>query len=1209
MRLQKLQLRGFKTFADRTELEFQPGVTAIVGPNGTGKSNLTDAMLWVLGEQSARAVRSQKWEDVIFAGSDQRASLGMAEVSLSIDNSDGALPIDYSEVTIARRLFRSGQSEYLLNGTAVRLRDIQDLLVDTGLTPDGYSVIGQGEIDAVLSARPEDRRELVEQVAGVRKYQIRRAEAERRLDKTQANLSRVKDIIYELSRQREPLEQQAVVARQYRDLAEQLQQRELSLIALDWDRRQEKRGQALNEIENLKLTVETNRSRLREIELERERLEEERETLAQDLERTRERLSETERQQERSRQALVLARQQEEALLERRERLRPALAELRERARTLREQLAELNGRAASLQADLERQDPEALAAQEAVKQEEQRQLEFQRQATQAASRIAELERELALAQREAEGITGLQADLEDRIEHLTGQQNRLETRREELQQQIDALREQARTAQQRSAESRALWQEVQQQQATERQRLREHRSKRTLLTSHLAAQESRQAMLRELAETREGYGEGPRLVMKAAKEGKLSGILGLVGDLLDVPRRLEAAVEAGMGARLQWILTQDSETAAAVVQFLASQQVGRVTVLPVDRAVSSVRGTDLQALGRAPGLEGSLRELLRYPKRMAHVFELLLEDVLVVQDLEAARALRSRLRSPARLVTLRGELLGHLGELTVGAGDSGVRAGFARKRELAELTVTLEGLRQSLAAMWEAEEALEARQGETALRATELEAQANAAEREAEGREIEIRQIADGLRAALTATEETSQEIDVLRERRQAAAEQAAQAELSAQRLTHALEGTAAEQKELEGHRLRPEGLAELRAKANQAQVELAEIREQLRSVKSLQQQAQGELARLAEDEQRRETELGEIENRLQDLPGLETASDQDQARLAAEIETLKTQAAERSRQAAEMRELAADLERSRKEMETLGEQHREELYRAEVALTRAEAALESLETQLREVHSMSLEEARAACPEEFNEAQARREANALRAQIRALGPVNLSSIDEVERLAAREQYLSSQAADLDQARTDLLEVIAEVDAAATSAFLEAFGEVGAAFQELFEHFFPSGETELVLTNPDTPLLSGVEVMVRLPGKRRQNLLLLSGGERAMTAIALVFAMLKVRPTPFCVMDEIDAAIDATNTEKLVEIIETFAEHTQFIVITHNPRTMEAAGVLYGVTMRQGGVSRLISVTLEQAKREAKEHAKSSKGGGASSRVLPVTM
>lgn len=1208
MRLQRLQLRGFKTFADRTELEFQPGVTAIVGPNGTGKSNLTDAILWVLGEQSARAVRSQKWEDVIFSGSDERSSLGMAEVILTIDNSDGALPVAYSEVAIARRLFRSGQSEYLLNGAPVRLRDIADLLVDTGLTPDGYSVVGQGDIDAILSAHPEDRRELIEQVAGVRKYQIRRAEAERRLDKTQANLARVRDIVYELKRQREPLEKQAEVARRYRDLDSQLKRLELSLLALDWDRRQEKRGQALNEMENLKITVEGNRARLREIELERERLEAQREEVAEKLEATRERLAVAERQWERSRQALALAQQQEQSLGERRERLLPAQKQAGQRREELSAQIAALAQNMEALREELARLEPEAQAAAEAARAEELRQAQVQRDVAEAAAQAADARRDLALTQRELAAMEGLQADLEERVARLVEQQERLVRRRAELQEQMEALREQARLAQQRSTEHRALWQEAQHEQGLHRHRLREHRQKKGFLSAHLAAVESRLAVLTELAEAQEGFGEGPRLIMKAAKEGRLGGPLGLVGELLEVPRRLEVAAEAGLGPRLQWVLTQDSESAQAAIAYLAEHKAGRVTFLPVDRVLSSVRPGEHQALLRGPGVEGSLKDLLRYPKRLAHVFETLLEDVLVVEDLDTARSLRSRLRGEARLVTLQGEVLGHFGEVTVGVGDSGMQAGFARKREREELAARLETIRQHLAAMWQAEEEMEARQAEAAERAAALEAEANAANAEVQAREIEMRQVADSLRAALTATEETTQEIERLQEQAHEAAEKAAQAELAGQRLARMLQEQSSRQDNLEGQVVGPEVLTDLRARANQAQVALAEGREQLRSIATLRQQAEGELARLTEQEQRWESELQEIAAQLAALPGAARESEAEQQRQERQVEALKAEAGQWSAQLSELRRVAGEVEQSRREVEALGEEQREELYRAELALTRAEASLEALDTQLREVFGLSLEEAREARPEDFNEAAARREANILRSEIRSLGPVNLSSIEEVERLAAREHYLASQAADLEQARSDLQEVIAEVDAAATEAFLAAFAEVGAAFQDLFEHFFPAGETKLELTLPDQPLLSGVDVLVRLPGKRRQNLLLLSGGERAMTAIALLFAMLKVRPTPFCVMDEIDAAIDASNTDKLVHIIEEFSGQTQFIVITHNPRTMEAAGVLYGVTMRQGGVSRLISVTLEQAKREAKEEARRGTGGaGATSRVLPV--
>ena len=1201
MRLQKLQLRGFKTFADRTEMDFGPGITAVVGPNGVGKSNITDAILWVLGEQSQRAVRSQKWEDVIFAGSDQRAPLGMAEVALTIDNSDGALPIDYSEVVISRRLFRSGQSEYLLNGTAVRLRDITDLLVDSGLTPDGYSVVGQGEIDAILSAHPEDRRELIEAAAGVRKYQLRRADAERRLEKTQANLARVKDIVYELKRQREPLEKQAVIARQYKELAEGLKRLELSLLVLDWDRRQEKRGQAVNEMQNLQVAVENTRTRLKEIELERDRLEEQSGAVTERLEQSREALSAAERKLDRHRQDLALVQQQLQSLQSRRERLLPALEELAARRQELVAQAERLRQETATVQAESEQLAPALQSKRQALEAEQQRAEQINTKAAALASREAGVQRELALAQRELEGMESLQADLEERVERLANQQGTLEQRRQELQERVSTLREEVRQAQAAAAERRAQWQQAQQSQAALRHALREQRQKKDLLTAHVAALESRAQVLQELAAASEGFAEGPRMVMKAAREGQLEGVLGLVGEMLDVPRRLEAAVEAGLGQRLQWVLVRDQAAAQAAAAYLAAHNLGRATFLALDRVGASLRTGETASIGRSPGIDGPLTQLLRFPKKLAHIFEILLDDVLVVQDLERAWPLRSRLRGPARIVTLVGEVVGSFGELTTGGGDVGVQAAFARKRELQEVEESLVKLRQSVAAMWQVEEQIEAGLNEVAQAVEKMEAEAGAFERQAEAGEGQMRGLADSLRAAGLAVQETGQEVEALRERRQRAVEQAAAAGLSAQGLKVTLESVTAEKLTLDGERVQVETLARMRQEVGDAQVALAKSQERLRSLNNLAQQTAGEERRATEDEQRRRAELQEIEQQLRDLPGRTETGEQETAILSQDVERLRQQAAAQSQGLAELRRASQDLERSRRELETIAEQQREELYRAELNLARAEASLENLELQLQEGYSLTVEEARVLRPDDFNEPAARREANVLRGEIRQLGAVNLSSIEEVERLSAREQYLQNQADDLDQARTDLLEVIAEVDAAATEAFVATFQEVGTAFAELFQHFFPGGETSLELTDPERPLISGVEVLVRLPGKRPQNLLLLSGGERAMTALALLFSLIKVRPTPFCVMDEIDAAIDAMNTEKLADIIKQFSDRSQFIVITHNPRTMEAASDLYGVTMRQGGVSRLISVTLEDAKHVAKQP------GGATSRVLPV--
>lgn len=1042
----------------------------------------------------------------------------------------------------------------------------------------------------------------------MRRYQLRRAEAERRLERTQANLARVKDIVYELKRQREPLEKQAEVARQYKELAEALKRLELSLLVLDWDRRQEKRGQSLNEMQNLQVAVEHTRTRLKEIELERDRLDEQSQGLSETLERAREAFGAAERKLDRHRQELALVQQQQQSLQARRERLLPALEELAAHRAQLTAQDEKLRAEAARAQAEAEQLAPDLQQKQQALEEEQQRAEQLNAQAAALASREAATQRELALAQREHEAMGSLQADLEERIARLVAQQETLEQRRAELQDRVSALREEVRQAQTAASECRTRWQEAQQAQTTLRQALREHRQKKEILTAHVAALESRAQVLRELAEASEGFAEGPRTVMKAAREGKLTGVLGLVGEMLDVPRRLEAAVEAGLGQRLQWVLVQDAAAAQAAADYLAAHQLGRATFLAVDRVASSLRSGEAAAVGRGPGVEGGLLHLVRFPKRLAHVFETILDDVIVVQDLEHAWPLRSRLRGPARLVTLAGQVVGAYGELTAGGGDVGVQAAFARKRELQEVEANLGRLRRSVAAMWQAEEQIEARQNEAALAVETLEGQAGAHERQAEAGEGQMRGLADSLRAANLAAQETGQEVEALRERRSQAAEQAAQAGLSAQGLRHTLEGLVAERQALEGERLPTESLAQRRREVSEAQVALAQTQERLRSLQNLLQQTAGEQQRATEDDQRRRAELEEIEQQLRDLPGRTEAGVQETAALAEEVERLREEASRHSAGLADLRKAGQDLERSRRELEALAEQQREELYRAELNLARAEASLENLELQLRETYSLEVEEARALRPDDFNEPAARREANVLRGEIRQLGAVNLSSIEEVERLAAREQYLQSQAEDLEQARGDLLEVIAEVNAAATEALLAAFTEVQTAFQELFQTFFPGGETSLELTDPEHPLTSGVEVLVRLPGKRRQNLLLLSGGERAMTALALLFALIKVRPTPFCVMDEIDAAIDAMNTERLAEIIKQFADRSQFIVITHNPRTMEAAQVLYGVTMRQGGVSRLISVTLEDAKSVAKEPGRpSGTHGPATTRVLPV--
>ena len=1189
MYLRKLEMRGFKTFADKTEMVFNPGITAIVGPNGSGKSNVTDAILWCLGEQSPRALRTEALQDVIFAGADGRRPLNMAEVSVTLENSDRSLATDYAEVVLTRRLFRNGDSEYLINNSTCRLRDVRELLLDTGVGPKAYSVVGQGEIDAVLSIRSEDRRELLEEVAGVRKYRVRRTEAERKLDATQVNLTRVADIIHELRSQREPLEREADAARIYKELDEKLKTYELHLLSVDYRRHAQKRGQLVNEVAVARADLQATRNQVVALEAEQQRLRLAISQLEQQLENAR-------------REALLLQR---------------AAAEAREKRAVNQERLRSLQARHASLAEALEvhRQRETAAAAQLAAQEQERDALQARvtneeqlfknqsaeyearrqaaekrrRQAEELAARRVRLLQEAARLENEAAALAGLQADLLERIGRMDGQGSQLHERLQgidlavsEGEEHIAQIAAQAARAREARTEAHADVERAQ-------QALQDQAQKRAILSDGLGRLESRHRVLEELRSSYEGYSEGTRTVMTAATEGRLGGIRGVVGEMLDVPQKLETAVQAALEDRLQWIVVNTHDDARRAIEYLHETSGGRAAFYPLSAATR-----DSREPAPTSGLRGSClgvaSRLVRYDRAIAPVMEALLGQILICEDLEGALDIHRRFGGRYTVATLDGDVLEPVGAMRGGAIEGGATQGFSRQRELDALQGAITSWRQSLEAMWQTDEQLENYLNRCRRVAEEAAAACVELQSEAGRSESDLKHLRDQQKAAREAQEELATEVGQLRERLGQSSRRQAEAEAECEAVRAEIAQVQDELGRADAEAGPGAGLDELRSALTGREVGLAELRERLNTAREACDRLAREARQAAETHVRSQQELEQLAAEMQDinrqLEQTDPAAEDGVARAA----VLEQEAEQKAEGLAGLRERDAEAETRRRELSAAQESQAERLHRAELALARTESQIEITKERLAETYGVDPEETPETDVPKMSENDIRRETTRLRGEMRRLGPVNLSSIDECERLKAREEYLSSQQADLESARDDLLSVIEELDQAAQEAFLETFEKVKIAFDELFRRLFDGGSTELRLTCPEDPLCSGVEVVVTTPGKRQQNLLMLSGGERALTALAFLFAMLKVKPSPFCVMDEIDAALDASNTDRFGEMLREFAARSQFILITHNPRNMEKVDVLYGVTMQEPGCSKIISVELEDAKKAAED-------------------
>ncbi|MBI3076726.1 MAG: chromosome segregation protein SMC [Deltaproteobacteria bacterium] len=1178
MKIKAVELYGFKSFVERIRVEFPPGITAIVGPNGCGKSNIVDAIRWVLGEQNPKQLRGKGMEDVIFAGSQGRLPLGMAEVALILSTEDGLAPpgfAAYPEIMVARRLFRSGESEYLLNKTPCRLKDLVELFLDTGVGNRSFSIVEQGKVGAILTAKPEERRSLIEEAAGIAKFKYRKKAALQKMEATKGNLVRVNDIIGEVRRQMNSLQRQAQKAEAYKALRAKMRQAELRVAFY----RYQALRQALREGE-----AALQGARDREAALAARHAE-----AVQALEGLRAQHLDQEAAIRRAREELwritsaIQAGETQVAILaQERSHLHDRETGL---AREAEEAEAQRRVAAAEL-AGLEAQQAARIAEQEAARQ----------QAAAAEQALEAIRGEMAKASAARETLRSSAVDLLQRLAQVNNAQAGGEQRVAELGQALDRLRAQEQALRERAA---ALEQEGEalaaQREALAREegRLREALDEsvrhRTALTDALrmrteelerhrallAEKRSRLESLEELLTRYEGYGEGVRFLMAGADEGT-GGLCATVSEIFEVPSACEQAVEAVLGERLQWIVARDLGAAVDGIERLSRAGSGRATIVPLDGRLDALRWVRLDCPGARP-----LLTVVQVRPGYERIARYLLGGVWLVEEWREAIRLWQQGSDGLTFVTANGEVLSP-GGVVAGGGAGVAQTGLLRQRReirelqgaLAELSGRLAGLEQEEARLRAGVQEAEARLDgfRTALHQAEIQrveqAQGLARIEEERGR---LAREGDVLRleaAALEAERESCvRALSASGEARQALeAEQAAQAQ-EAHRLERALaELTAAEE-------AREQTLLECRV----ALAEFAQQAEsQSREGERLRQSLAALEARLARIGAEREAAAARAAQAGEETAQLEAALDGQRelhGRVKAEETALEAAFAEERERLAEAERAAAALQHERQALTG-------EIGERQLALSEQALRLQHLEAEVRDRHQVDLTMAEgpdvAALDLEAEEAQLA----AWQAELARLGEVNLVALHEFEELSQRHEFLSSQARDLQASLDGLHQVIRKINRTTRQKFQETFEAVNAQFQEIFPVLFRGGQAELRLTDGDL-LEAGLEIVAQPPGKRLQNMNLLSGGEKALTAVALLFALLFIKPTPFCLLDEVDAPLDDTNIDRFNEFLIRTSKDTQFLLITHNKRTMEVADTLYGVTMEEPGISKVASVRL----------------------------
>ena len=1186
MYLKALEIQGFKSFPDKTVLNFGEDITAIVGPNGSGKSNVSDAIRWVMGEQSSKSLRGAKMEDVIFGGTEKRSQMGFAQVTLVLDNTEHIFPrMEESEVAVTRRYYRSGESEYYINKQSVRLRDVNELFMDTGMGREGYSIVGQGKIDEILSVKSADRREIFEEAAGISKFRHRKEETERKLERTEENLVRINDKIAELELQVGPLRSQAEKAKKYLILRDELRTLEISVWLENLDKIKTDSIKLNTDYALAQQELERANAALDELYAASEQFAEK--AHANDMEQERLRTECAELDAKRSEEDAAVAV------------LRTGIEHNRASIERVENDLRDQSGRAESLTAQIAAKHAriEELAAQAAELEEELRAFlaqaeELARTAGEAGSEVEALRAREALAASDAADCRADMSAINAGLAELSERRTALEAESESVDGQLTEKRRAA------SASRRAL-EEAQEEADAVRNIISGHtlkmegrvkreetaRQKSIDLTMEKNNLDSRIHLLSEMEKEYEGFNKAVRLIMQAAEKNALRGVHGPVANLMTTDKRYAVAIEIALGAGMQNVVVDREEDAKSAINFLKQRDGGRATFLPL----TAIRGDVLREAGveREYGYVGVASQLVQFDKRYAEIFNNLLGRTVVVEDMDCGIAIARKYSNRFRIVTLDGQVLNRGGSMT--GGSVSRSAGIlSRANELKELTARREALTEKLdAALREADEAKR---------------DLNAAQYELDVAREQQRGAED---AVLRLTGEKKQYDMLLESLRARESDIAAELESITARTEELKKAAAAREEEIKKHeaeaaRCRAESEEKL-AGQNELQRDSAHLGDEIAARKST-------LAGFTAERETTERALGDLETLAQQMRGDEDgrraliedyrakikAAEEEIAQHDAVTASLRADAEKRRAELAELAEAKLTLEGERSANDRRYRECNELLSQTQAAAGRLEqkrvtAAME--EKQILDKLWESYELSHSAAQEQRIELEsvpkASRRINELKREINGLGNVNVGAIEEFDRVNTRYTYLTGQRDDVEKAKEELLGVIENITSEMTVIFKEQFALIRESFQETFLELFGGGKAALELEDENAVLDCGIEIKVQPPGKALKTLSLLSGGEKAFVAIALYFAILKVHPTPFCVMDEIEAALDEPNVIRVAHYMRRICDKTQFIVITHRRGTMEAADVLYGVTMQERGVSKVLTINMNDMAKE----------------------
>lgn len=1182
MFLKRLDIVGFKSFAERIAVDFVKGVTAVVGPNGSGKSNITDAIRWVLGEQSAKSLRGAKMEDIIFAGSDSRKPLNFAEVTLTLDNEDQFLPVDYNEVSVTRRVFRSGDSEFFINKQACRLKDIIDLFLDSGLGREAFSIISQGKVEEILNSKAEDRRTIFEEAAGVLKYKTRKKKAEGKLFETEENLNRVNDILFELESQVEPLKLQASMAKDYLEQKEALEKVEVSVIVYEIEELHSKWKHLSENVEEhkkneikLATMLQGKEAKLEELRNQLTAMDESISDLQDVLLHASEELEKIEGRKE------VLKERKKNAS-QNKEQLKKNISELAEKIATLNSQKQSVQEQAVLLEKDVE-----TLRVQLKEKKEQMSLLneDIELLIDDLKSEYIDILNNQAAAKNEIRLIDQQLSQLRVRNSKQEEDNSRYIEKREEIKTKITEIINSLHSVQNDIQLQADLFKN--EQKKYEQLKISFEKQEKTLYQAYQYLQQtkSRKDMLEEMEEGFAGFFQGVKEVLKARKNA-LQGIEGAIAELITVPKEYETAIETALGGSMQHIVVRNEQDGRNAIQYLKKNHFGRATFLPLNVIKGKMlSSSQLGLISQHPSFIGVAADLLSFDSSYAEVMKNLLGNVVITKDLKGANEMAKLLQYRCRFVTTDGDLVNAGGSMTGGAVKQNSTSILSRKSELDEIKEKLKDMERKTAQMEtnvkEAKEAVIGKERELEnIRKNGESLRLKEQTKKGELRETEIQEnnLNEHLSLYDLNKKEYISEKTRIMDRQQILEKSILDFQKNILDLEQKIKNLNEQkaQQTLSKDTMLSE-ISELKVLFTAKNEQFHHIKEKAASIQRELEESEKKLSFYQEDLHLLDSEMNESSSGEISLE--EAAKD----KLRDKNDTISL-IAKRREERLNLQTKCEDLELEIKELKR---QHRGLtgiLKDEEVQLNRLDVELDNKLAHLSEEYLLSYEGAKEAYPLTIPIDEARKKVKLIKLALEELGTVNLGAIDEYERVSERYGFLLEQKEDLEHAKDTLFQVIDEMDLEMKRRFQQTFEGIRFHFETVFRELFGGGRADLRLTDPDDLLNTGVDIVAQPPGKKLQNLGLLSGGERALTAIALLFSILKIRPVPFCILDEVEAALDEANVYRFSQYLKRYSRESQFIVITHRKGTMEEADVLYGVTMQESGVSKLVSVRLDES-------------------------